>query len=128
MLSYLASEPGLTRGYARDVLRLGRSSERESHVDLAQLGVDSEESSRFEDLSRGERQRIAIVRALVTDPHVIIADEPTSGLGADETDRVLDLLATTNATVVVATHDERVVRWCDEVYELTNAQLRQLSR
>jgi putative ABC transport system ATP-binding protein len=59
---------------------------------------------------------------------VLIADEPTSGLGIDETDRVLELLATHDATIIVATHDERVMNWCDEIYELSNGVLRLLSR
>ena len=128
MLAYVASEPGLTRGYARDVLLLGRSSVRESHRDLATLGVTSEETTRFDELSRGERQRVAIVRALVTSPRIVLADEPTSGLGAEETDKVLALLASVDATLVVATHDERVVQWCDQSYELAQGHLRQLNR
>jgi putative ABC transport system ATP-binding protein len=101
---------------------------RESHRDLATLGVTSDETTRFDELSRGERQRVAIVRALVTSPRIVLADEPTSGLGAEETDKVLALLASVDATLVVATHDERVVQWCDQSYELAQGHLRQLNR
>jgi ABC-type bacteriocin/lantibiotic exporter with double-glycine peptidase domain len=128
MLSYVASEPGFTKGYARDVLFLGRASDRESYRELSDLGIATDEVTRFDELSRGERQRVAIVRALVSNPRVLVADEPTSGLGPEETDKVLELLATIDATIVIATHDERVVRWCDETYELTNGQLRKLTR
>jgi ABC-type lipoprotein export system ATPase subunit len=68
------------------------------------------------------------VRALVTEPRVVLLDEPTSGLGEDETRRVLDLLATTNATVMIATHDPLVMEWCDEIFQLSAATLRQVSR
>jgi len=68
------------------------------------------------------------VRALVTNPRVLVADEPTSGLGTEETDKVLELLATVEATIIVATHDERVVQWCDETYELAEGHVRKLSR
>ena len=128
MLSYVASEPGLTKGYARDVLFLGRAKDRESYGELSELGVATDETTRFDELSRGERQRVAIVRALVSNPRVLVADEPTSGLGPEETDKVLALLTTIDATIIIATHDERVVRWCDETYELANGQLRKLTR
>jgi ABC-type transport system involved in cytochrome bd biosynthesis fused ATPase/permease subunit len=128
LLAYVASEPGLTKGYARDVLHLGRASSRPSFHELARLGIDADETTRFDELSRGERQRVAVVRALVTSPRVLLCDEPTSGLGTRESDQVLELLATLDATIVVATHDERVVRWCDEAYQLANGQLAALTR
>lgn len=127
-VAYVASEPGLTRGYAIDVVTLGRPSSRDAFYDLADLGIVADASTRWEELSRGERARIAIARALVTSPTIIVLDEPTSGLGADETASVLALLASTHATVVVATHDPQVVAWCDEVLELSDGALRELRR
>jgi ABC-type transport system involved in cytochrome bd biosynthesis fused ATPase/permease subunit len=124
MVGYVASEPGLTRGYARDVVRLGRASERDPREDLLALGIATDDATRFEELSRGERQRVALVRAIVTNPKVLLADEPTSGLGAVETDSLLALLETVEATVVIATHDQRVIEWCDETFELSNGHLR----
>ncbi len=126
-LAYVASEPGLTKGFARDVVRMGRASERAFEDDLEALGISGSDG-RWDELSRGERQRVAIVRALVTEPRVVLLDEPTSGLGEDETRRVLDLLATTNATVMIATHDPLVMEWCDEIFQLSAATLRQVSR
>jgi ABC-type transport system involved in cytochrome bd biosynthesis fused ATPase/permease subunit len=127
-VAYVASEPGLTRGYAIDVVRLGRTSSRDVHDDLAALGLITETTTRWEDLSRGERARVAVARAMVTSPSVYLLDEPTSGLGADETTAVLSLLGTTNATVIIATHDPQVMAWCDEVIELDDATLRELRR
>ncbi|MHB1087399.1 MAG: ATP-binding cassette domain-containing protein [Acidimicrobiales bacterium] len=127
-LAYVASEPGLTRGYATDVIHLGRSSSRDARLDLSNLGLATDEKTRWDELSRGERQRVAIVRALVTSPAIVVLDEPTSGLGASETDRVLSLLASIDATVVIATHDPRVIAWCDDVLELVNHRLRSLNR
>ena len=101
-------------------MNLGRTSSRNAFDDLAALGIVADASTRWEELSRGERARVAIVRALVTNPTIIVLDEPTSGLGDDETAAVLALLASTHATVVVATHDPQVVAWCDEVFELSD--------
>ena len=122
-VAYVASEPGLTRGFARDVLILGRRSTREPFHDLFDLGIDVEPTARFEELSRGERVRVALARAMVTSPDLVVLDEPTAGLGRDETRDVLSFLAAGNATVVVATHDADVIEWCDMVVELRENEL-----
>jgi len=127
-LMYVPSEPGLTRGYVHDVVHLGRRGNRDELSDLAALGLLVEPSTKFEELSRGERERVAIVRAMVTSPPIYLLDEPTSGLGQDETRAVLALLAGTGASVVVATHDPQVMAWCDLVFELRDEKLRVLSR
>jgi ABC-type transport system involved in cytochrome bd biosynthesis fused ATPase/permease subunit len=127
-MTHVPSEPGLTRGYALDVVMLGRSTERDPFGDLGALGVVADRTTRFEELSRGERVRVALARALVTSPAIYVLDEPTAGLGHDETRRVLDLLDATGATVIVATHDEHVARWCDVVMELRAGELVRLSR
>jgi ABC-type transport system involved in cytochrome bd biosynthesis fused ATPase/permease subunit len=127
-LAYVASEPGLTRGYAIDVISLGRSSSRSAQGDLAAMGLITDMSTRWDELSRGERARVSIARALVTDPVLYVLDEPTSALGAEETRAVLSLLAATGATVIVATHDQQVMAWCDEVLELLDATLGSVRR
>jgi ABC-type transport system involved in cytochrome bd biosynthesis fused ATPase/permease subunit len=123
-LIYVPSEPGVMRGYAFDVVQLGRAGSRSTHEDLAALGLTAERSTTWEELSRGERERIAIVRALVTGPDVYLLDEPTAGLGDAETRAVLSMLASTGASVIVASHDPQVVDWCDEVFELADGELR----
>jgi len=127
-LTYVVSEPGFIRGFAWDVLTLGRTTSRDPFTDLAALGIDSERSTRFEDLSRGERARVALVRSLVTAPEIYLLDEPTAGLGAEETTRVLELFSSTGSTVIVATHDPLVIEWSDEVYQLREGELTLLRR
>jgi putative ABC transport system ATP-binding protein len=90
---------------------------------LELVGLDARGGHYPEDLSGGERQRVAIARALVTDPALIVADEPTGNLdGRNETD-VLDMLTTLHgagATVLMVTHSaaraahaERIIHLCD---------------
>jgi ABC-type lipoprotein export system ATPase subunit len=102
---------------------LGRATSRSAHDDLASLGLATDPTTRWEELSRGERARIAIARAMVTSPLIYLLDEPTSGLGTEESAAVLTLLASTGSTVIVATHDAQVMAWCDEVIELIDGAL-----
>jgi ABC-type bacteriocin/lantibiotic exporter with double-glycine peptidase domain len=122
-VAYVASEPGLTRGFALDVITLGRVSERDTLNDLSALGIIAEHTTKFDELSRGERVRVAIARALVTDPELVVLDEPTAGLGRDETANVLSFLATSGATVIVATHDADVIAWCGVIVDLRDGAL-----
>jgi len=76
-------------------------------------------------LSVGEAQRVAVARALVKDPGLILADEPTGALDAPRAAAIVDLLLEDRGqrTVVIATHDERVSRRCDRVLALCDGRL-----
>ncbi len=72
-------------------------------------------------LSQGERQRVAICRALVTEPAILLADEPTGNLDPESKERVLDILFAcvrrTGATLVAVTHDHDVLPRFDRVVD-----------
>lgn len=98
--------PGLPLGWPRERLQA-----RALQV-LAELGVAPRAHERVERLSGGEMQRVAIARALLTDPPLLIADEPTAHLDAALGQQFMDIVASLKGrghTWVIASHDPRVI-------------------
>lgn len=81
-------------------------------------------------LSGGEKQRVAIARAIVTEPRVLLCDEPTGSLDSRRTAEVMDLLrsvTTDDRATVVVTHDQAVAARCDEVLRIDDGELHQVT-
>jgi ABC-type lipoprotein export system ATPase subunit len=77
-------------------------------------------------MSGGERQRLAIARALVNDPELILADEPTSNIDADSAARVAALfkeLSAQGKTILVTGHRDDLLGDADEVYQLDHGKI-----
>lgn len=106
--------PLVELGYRRRTRR-ARAEER-----LEQVGLGDRTTHKPSQLSGGEQQRVAIARALVTEPDLLIADEPTGELDTETSDRVLTALArvATDRAVVLASHDQQALQVCDRVIQL----------
>ena len=83
---------------------------------LDMVGLKDQSNKKANQLSGGQRQRISIARAFVTNPEIILADEPTGALDAETRDDIMKLLVQLNqdngTTLVVITHDEHVADYC----------------
>jgi putative ABC transport system ATP-binding protein len=94
---------------------------------IAAVGLAGREGSPPRELSGGELQRVAVARALVGDPRLVLADEPTGNLDPDNARQVLALLKAQvkqrGAAAILATHSLEVAAGCDRRYRLTAAGL-----
>jgi putative ABC transport system ATP-binding protein len=86
-----------------------------------QVGIDDKLHRYPEQLSQGERQRAATCRALLVEPTLVLADEPTGNLDSGNKDRVLDILfgyaREQNATLITVTHDNELISRFDRVID-----------
>ncbi|MBM7824335.1 putative ABC transport system ATP-binding protein [Arcanobacterium pluranimalium] len=103
-------------------------AERESAINdaLSNVGLLERKHSLSRLLSGGEKQRLAIARAIITHPQVLLADEPTGNLDSLNAKIVLDLFdqqAAKGVAIVVITHDDRLARWADRVVHLRDGKI-----
>ena len=103
--------------------------ERREHVEtaLAVVGLSDRMRHLPRQLSGGQEQRVAIARAVVTDPTLLVADEPTGDLDKQSAEEVMDLLARLNRefgkTIVMVTHDPRAAEHAHTVRRLDKGEL-----
>jgi putative ABC transport system ATP-binding protein len=106
-----------------------QDARRRSDEMLALLGLAGRAHLRPSELSGGEKQRVAIGRALIKEPQFCFADEPTSALDWAHGEQVVELLRNAahdrGATVLIVAHDKRIVPYADRVFDLEDGRLRE---
>jgi putative ABC transport system ATP-binding protein len=109
--------------YAVKKEKEARIMELINHVEL-----DSVIKHKPDELSGGQRQRVAIARALVTNPQIVLADEPTANLDSVTGKLIIELMRRINkeykTTFIFSTHDANIMSYADKVLELHDGQIK----
>ena len=101
--------------FVMQVQGIGATERREKSMAILQeVGLDGMEDRRPAQLSGGQQQRVAVARAIVSQPKLVLADEPTANLDSKSAEKLMELFRELNenhgVTFIIATHDERVMR------------------
>lgn len=110
------------------LIRGEKNAEVRARRVLEMVGLASKEKHRPAQLSGGERQRVAVARAIVTDPSLLLGDEPTGNLDWKTAEEVLKLLLSLqrelSLTLVIVTHNPQVAEKCGKIYLLERGKIR----
>jgi putative ABC transport system ATP-binding protein len=101
-------------------------ADKARHV-LKEVGLEGLENRRPGDLSGGQQQRVAVARAIVSEPSLILADEPTANLDSQTADALMQLLRTMNqehqVTFLFSTHDQLVMSYSKRLIKLRDGRI-----
>ena len=104
----------------------GERSKRISEL-LDQVGLANKANNRSHELSGGQRQRVAIARALVTEPKIVLADEPTANLDSETGQNIIELMRTLNSkqktTFIFSSHDPKVIEHARRIVRLQDGRV-----
>src|ERR1700678_4166979 len=131
---YLLPEFSAAENVALPLLARGKSKKealQEATHWLREVGLGDRSSHRAGELSGGEQQRLALARALITQPQVLLADEPTGDLDGRTGDLVFDLVARLHRehqlTSLIATHNLAFARRCHRVLKLDQGKIEEVA-
>jgi len=117
--------PLLARGQARS------AAEQEAARWLREVGLEARSTHRSGELSGGEQQRLALARALITQPQLLLADEPTGDLDGRTAEVVFELVARLHRecqlTSLIATHNVAFARRCHRVLRLDRGRMEEVA-
>ncbi len=106
----------------------GKKIDDREFVDILKtLGIDDKEFHYPGHLSGGQMQRVAIARALITNPLILLADEPTGNLDSKNTKEIMQLFRNSNIkynqTIIIVTHDEQVASMADRIIQIEDGRI-----
>jgi lipoprotein-releasing system ATP-binding protein len=131
---YLLPEFTALENVAMPLLLRGRpwqQAQQEASRWLGEVGLDQRSHHRSGELSGGEQQRVALARALITEPKLLLADEPTGDLDSRTADSVFELIARLHRdyqlTSLIATHNFAFARRCQRVLRLQQGRIEEVA-
>jgi len=109
-------------------IKLAAINKKSTYIDtlFEQCGIEAIKDKYPDEISGGQRQRAAIVRALVNSPKIIFADEPTGNLDSHNSQNIYDLFKTlskSGTTIIIATHDRKVSDYADKIIEVKDGKI-----
>lgn len=126
LIPVLTAQENVAMPLILDGMPRSEATGRADHA-LEKVGLTARKQHRPLELSGGEQQRVAIARALVTDPALVLGDEPTGNLDSRSSDEVVGLLRSVvdewGRTLVLVTHDPRVAAHADRIIFLKDGQV-----
>ena len=93
---------------------------------LEKVGIAERRDHRPNELSGGQRQRVAIARALVTDPAILIADEPTGNLDTKSSNEIMDVFCSLHRqgrTIIMVTHEADIAAYAQRVIHVRDGKI-----
>lgn len=94
---------------------------------LKEVGLEGMEDRRPAELSGGQQQRVAVARAIVSQPKLVLADEPTANLDSATAEKLMDLFRILNdhhnVTFLISTHDERVMKYAGRLIRMQDGKI-----
>jgi putative ABC transport system ATP-binding protein len=100
---------------------------RKSTQILVEVGLEGLEDRRPARMSGGQQQRVAVARAIVTEPAMVLADEPTANLDSTSAEQLMDLFVALNrkhkTTFIIATHDQRVMDYARRIIKMLDGRI-----
>jgi len=129
LISFLTAEENIVLAMdasAPEKRNMRFKKERARHL-LAELGVGDKVHARPKELSGGQRQRVAIARALASEPNLLIADEPTASLDAENGRLIMELLKKLveerGLSILMTSHDQRLYGYADRIIKIDDGRL-----
>lgn len=117
--------PLLLRGMSK------KDREERAKKAIAEVGLEGYENRKPNQMSGGQQQRVGIARALVVNPKIIFADEPTGNLDTKTTDSVMNIILDrarkNNQTLIIVTHDNSIAEYADKVVTIQDGNILKIS-
>ncbi len=113
--------------YINDQLNKQERKERAYQL-LKEVDLENRETHFPKELSGGEQQRVAIARSLANNPEIILADEPTGALDAENAENILKILKNLtkqNKCIIVVSHDEKIIKYADRVLKIEDKKIKE---